>query len=151
VRCRLAHRVVCVVDGRTVPATKFYMPPTNFGQDAPHLRRCRYEIRMPLEAFFEVLGQPFDRFIDELKHHEPHSEFGDLVAFQGLGYPRLREMIDGAPVLLGDLVCSWWLHEPLLNALSTWGPAPGYSFNSLDEVSFEDERVELRGWVFCVP
>ena len=43
------------VDGKSVPLTSFYLPPTNFGQPVPGRRQVTYEIELPLTVFIDAI------------------------------------------------------------------------------------------------
>lgn len=150
---QLAQHAKCRVDGKSVPAASFYLPPTNYGQPSG-FQRFPYEIEIPLPAFLEATESKFDQFAHEMRADEAkdptHDGFPELTEFQKLGYPNIRATLSSAPRLLETLLLNW-LELSVLEQFSTRGPSPGYAFETLDAVAMSTDAVRLRGHVVLVP
>ena len=136
-----------------MPATSFYLPPTNYGQSSTGFQRFPYEIEIPLSVFLEATEFKFDQFAREMLADEAtdptHDGFSDLAEFQKLGYPNIRATLSSAPRLLETLLLSW-LELSVLEQLSTPGPSPGYAFETLDAVAISADSVRLCGHAVLV-
>lgn len=142
------------VDGLFVSPSSFGLPPTNYGQPAPHLAKALYEIKLQRAAFLSALRSHFEELARDMKADESndpsHDGFPELRAYQRLGYPPLDEAVEREPRLV-ERILREWLELAVLEELSTTEPAPRFIFASLASIEIMNVEVAVAGTVFRVP